>query len=136
MARATRSSRPRLSLKSSEALASSGSLQRDIHLPLVQEQPGALLVQLGAVARQILGAVEDRHHRQQKGIARELADGGGIFDGAGEARAFRLALRGVLVGAAMPAGEEVADLRLVQFLQHELAEALVAPGLVLIADDA
>src|SRR2546427_501865 len=36
----------------------------------------------------------------------------------------------------MPAGKEVRDLRVVQLLEHEVAEPFVAPRLVLVADDA
>ncbi len=38
--------------------------QGDIDFPLVKEKPGALLVQLGPIAREILRSVQDRHHRE------------------------------------------------------------------------
>ena len=47
-----------------------------------------------------------------------------------------LTLAGFLVSAAMPAAKEVLDLCVVQLLKHEVAEAFVAPRLVLVADDA
>ena len=34
-----------------------GVLEGFLHIPVVQQQPGALLIQIGAVARQILVAI-------------------------------------------------------------------------------
>jgi hypothetical protein len=45
-------------------------LQRFFNLPLVQEQPCALLIEFCAITWEILRAVEDGHHSKQQWVAR------------------------------------------------------------------
>jgi hypothetical protein len=107
-----------------------------VDLPLVKEQPRALLVKLSAVAREILRAIEDCHHGEQKRIASELADGDRVGNCASEEFAFHFAGACIPVCSTVPAVEEIGDLIAVELLQHEVTETFVAPRLVLVANDA
>ena len=106
--------------------------QRPLDVPLVQEQPRALLVQVDTVVGQLLVPIQDGHHRQQERVARKLGDRLRFLDRAGQPLTLGLAFLRFVERDVVPLVQEAADLVFVEILQHEVAEigAVQPKGLV------
>ena len=108
-------------------------LQGAFGVPLVQQHTGGLGVEVSAVARQFLVAVQNGHHCQQQRIAGQQGDGLGLADGLLQAVVLRRCLCWVVEGHLVPALHEVVDLCGVQVMQHEVPKLDIAQPLRLIA---
>ena len=100
----------------------------------MQQQPCRLGVEVDPIARQLLIAVQDRHHRQQQRITRQHRDRLGIADRLLQSFEFRSRLRRVVEGLLVPTINEGVDLSSVQVLQHEVPELGFTQLMRLIAD--
>ena len=95
-------------------------------VPVLEQQLGAFLIEVAAVAGQVLIAAQDGHHREQKRVGGQLADGGGFVESALQAGLIAFAVGDVTESGLIPDVDESIDLGLFEILQRELLEAGVA----------
>ncbi len=102
----------------------------------MQQYAAGLGVEFNAIARQILVAIENRHHCEQQWITSEFTDRTRIFECVVKLLLQPEALVFFVFGRVVPVAEELENLRVVEVLQCRVDEPCVTKLIGLIADNA
>ncbi len=107
-----------------------------LYIPLVQQHPRRLVIQLWPIPRQLLVAVQNRHHRQQQRVPGQLANRLRVANGFVQAITLAYLVGPLGKGLVVPALNKVGNLVIGQVLQHVVLKPRIPKGLRLVAQPA